>query len=346
MMKLTLVLLVALFGVAMSAKNEQVVELGYKSSQIEISDGGMGYFEIPVTATDYAGCVGSNCYVEIMYNKHTAGEQDVCISATKESDCLDTDAAFAGLIAADSSVVTYCVDLAELGNPDTIWVSILGKCKFDSGSFPCYSSTDVDIAGVRMLESAENKANNNCPTNSTYTPFTMDTDGGNTAFYVVDAPYDLVGDEGFTNNPSMMVTQATTDDFYMVLDIDELIDSEYAVEFHITSGTCCDQSIFCQALQTVTPCMWNYTASESYIVYPEAQDPLDPKTGSYKTGPIALPMGVYYVTPYVYPIGTTGLDLDFRFCAGLGFECSAGIANVPSFALMATLVAFVANYLN
>ena len=321
-------LLVVLFAfIAAVFAQTQTVEIGYKSSEIGISDGDTGYFTFVVTDEQYAWC-GTGCTLEVIHDKTSGGEQEICLGDSMLSSCDNTEADYmASLGVEDIFETTYCLQISAAG---TYYMSISGTCATSSG---CLSSTDAEIKGVRLYEGSSTMDEFNCYANADYVPFYIDDDGGNTGFYDVSM-------SGVTNSsfefPSMIVDLDAAEDLYLVLDIDEVDEVNYAVEFHITLDVACGTCEMCND----SYCSQYAEEGMSYVRYPSMQmDGDSAMEGSYSTGPISLTAGTWSVTPMVWETEFGTGTLNFRYCGGVGFECESAAGLIPSLTIMIALLA-------
>lgn len=332
-------LLIAFVGFAFS--QSQVVDPGYKSSEIQIADGDTGYFRIPIDGLNGDFCNPLNntdiiCGVKVEYSKHPAGVQRICISWEPiTGDCTTESATYFETLGVTDGATTknYFIEYEGGANYDgDLYIYIGGKCKT---SDLCASSTDADIKGVRIYEatgvSNGDDYNDNTGYTSTYmVPFEMDADGSNTAKYTVNA----ANTDDFAFPSMAFEIAAGGEDHYILLDIDELADTLYAVEFHYTWDDVCGLS----SAANNTLCYLNNTNT---YVFPDSTEPV---TGDYGTGPITLEAGFWGVTPYVYSENVQS-SVDFRFCGAIGYECASASGLVPSIALFATLLLAIIAYL-
>lgn len=342
-MKYIVAFLIALFGAVAFAA--QTVDPGYKSSELGIEDGDTDYFIIPIEGRNGDFCnpysnPGITCVVEIIYDKHTAGEQDVCIGTTQLNSCDDTSADYVEHIGLDSRTKTYYYEYeGGMGVDINVYISITGTCETSTSSTPCLSTTDVDIESVRIFEASGTNGGDVTDgsgyTNIAYVPFLQDLDGSNTALYTVD-----VADVDDFAYPSMVFDVGSGGDYhYIVLDIDEsLADTLYAVEFHYVYEAVCGDSSYSNASDV---CWWDVANYDNWVV-PNGEDNWDsPQTGDYVAGPTNVTEGMWSVTPYVYGENVES-SLDFRYCGGLGYECASASGLAPSIALFAILFALIA----
>jgi len=331
--------LISFVGFAFS--QSQNVDPGYKSSSLNIEDNETGYFRIPIDGKNSGFCNPGNdtsiiCGVKVIYDKSSGGEQRICVGWEQLSECTTSSADYVETLGLED-VSTYTYYAEYDGGADwsgDLYLTIGGKCKT---SDLCLETTDGDIEGVRIYEALGSSnmgdvTDNSGYTNTYYVPFEMDTDGSNTAMYTVNA-----GQTDDFAYPSMVFDIASGgEDHYIVLDIDELNDISYSVEFHYTdTGICGDSSV-----ANSTLCQFNVTGN---YVYPE-ENTEDPFRGSYATGPVSLPAGEWGVTPYVYSDNVQSA-LNFRFCGAVGYECASASGLAPSIALFVTLLLAIIAYL-
>lgn len=346
MSKLFILVLLCVVAFAMAGPSQRV-EIGYKSSAIGIENNDSGYFQFQVTAEQAALINPGNdlnyvSMIEIVYDKHIAGEQSICFGTEQNMDCDSSDEDFVEHLGADSLTRTYCMPINNTA--DSYIMSIAGTCEFSTSSNPCVETTDVDIEGARIFEYRFTSTLDayGCPPadRRRYVPFYQDLDGSNTAMYRVDVD-DLSddGQDGFAY-PSMMVDVAAGgEDHYVLLDITDIGSSLlYAVEFHYTFDKVCGDSTYCIANDAM--CAWNTTDYENFV-FPNGVEQIEnPRKGSYASGAIQLSEGSWGVTPYVYKMSTG--EVSFRFCGGLGAECASASGLTPSVFLFAILLAFIA----
>jgi hypothetical protein len=331
--------LIAFVGFAFS--QSQVVDPGYKSSQLSVEDGDTGYFQIPITGNNGDYCNPNNvtdviCGVEIIYDKHLSGEQRICVGWTMLTECTAESPDYVETLGVeDSFTVTYYAEYeGGMDYSGNLYLTIGGKCKT---SDLCFETTDGDVESVRIYEAdgVSNAGDVTSPTTGSmnYVPFEMDSDGSNTAMYTVT----LAESDDFAY-PSMTFDIATGgDDHYIVLDIDEVNDISYSVEFHYTDGGICGDSTAANS----TLCNWNSTMN---YVYPANDDGGTPVRGDYATGPISLGSGSWGVTPYMYSDNIQS-SIDFRFCGSVGYECASASGLAPSIAFFVTLLLAIIAYL-
>lgn len=314
----------------------QSVDLGYKSSQIATEDGDTNYFTIDISEAEYMWCDGASgwCMLEIIYSKNSAGTQEVCIGETQLSECTSSSGDnFASLGATDITdlldpyTYSYYVTSAT-----TVYVSVTGTCDFTSDG--CFSTTDAAIDGVRLYEGSGSQDSDGNYATRDYIPFWIDDDGSNTAYFDFDMDSQGETENGSFAYPSMLVELWETSDLYILLDIDEIDDFNYAVEFHYTMDMACGTCTYCSM-----NCSWDAAETMSYIRYPSMQDWETAETGSYSTGPISLTAGNWSVTPMVWNTELGFGELNFRFCGGVNFECESAAGLIPSLTIMIALLA-------
>jgi hypothetical protein len=289
-------------------------------------------------------------YLEVIYAKGSTGDQVVCLGDMDNACSSNSDDYVGTFDPSQINALTFCYDVSTKNDTDSIYLSIAGTCETTS---LCYSSTDVAVDGVRLFSTTDASSVNSygCPNSAdaetTYLPFYVDQDGGNTAFYYVTI--DEMG--GMFQDPVMVIPEpdtGSTTDLYIVLDIDEIDASNYAVEFHYIFDDCA--TALCQDGDNATD-YFNATQTGEHLAYPVDQWMLDENevmTGSYATGPVTLDFSYatedtpqWTVNPYVFDMGLG--EVQFRYCAGRDFECSDASATVPSIALFGAL-AMVARF--
>ena len=236
-------------------------------------------------------------------------------------------------------------------------MTITGTCKYED---LCYESTKLRLDNIQLYEIDTtddsitlDTYSCHAPTaNRNYVPF-YQVSNSYTAIYNVDIDSISSSDSNDKSHyiaPSMYLTIPNGgNDLWVEIDMDEVDDHLYAVEFHVSklddalnvdypciggnSQIAAGPSNCTQNIDTInilnTDADTAATVTEYNIIPTSNINNTSPQMGdNYEAESIALNQGDYVITPYIYKEGTG--TLNFKFSGSIGSRINPGYQNRPS----------------